>query len=68
MYDGTWGGGPVPMELADFEVCLAFKLSWREWKQETPLYVQRVWADLLSTKRRIEADAAERARRQRGER
>lgn len=65
VYDGTWGGGPVPRELADFEMCLAFQVSWREWKEETPLYVQRVFTDLLNTKRRIEADVIERERRKR---
>lgn len=50
----------------DFELCLAFKMSWREWKEDTPLYVQRVWADLLNTKRRVEAAAAEREKRERG--
>jgi len=49
--------------LTDFEACLAFQISWREWKEETPLYVQRVFMDLLNTKRRAEADAIERARR-----
>ena len=37
-------------------------MSWREWKEETPPYVQRVWADLLNIKRRAEAGAAERER------
>lgn len=45
-------------------MCLAFKMSWQEWKENTPPYVQRVWADLLNIKRRAEADAVERARRQ----
>lgn len=46
-------------------MCLAFQISWRQWREETPLYVQRVWSDLLSVKRRIEADAVERAQRER---
>lgn len=53
-------------EIVDFELCLAFKMSWREWKERTPPYVQRVWTDLLNTKRRIESDKAEQARRQQG--
>lgn len=53
------------MEIVDFEVCQAFRISWREWKEETPPYVQRVWTDLLNTKRRIEANAAEREREKR---
>lgn len=47
----------------DFELCLAFKMSWREWKEHTPPYVQRVWADLLNIKRRAESAAVERERR-----
>lgn len=40
-------------------------MSWREWKEETPAYVQRVFVDLLNTKRRVEGDKMEQAQRQR---
>jgi hypothetical protein len=63
VYDGTWGGDTVPAELTDFELCLAFRVSWRQWKEETPLYVQRVFADLLNIRRRVQADLEERERR-----
>ena len=44
-------------------MCLAQQISWREWKEETPLYVQRVFTDLLNVKRRVQADQAEREKR-----
>ena len=43
-------------------MCLAFKMSWREWKEETPPYVQKVWTDLLNAKRRAESSAIDRER------
>ena len=49
--------------MTDFELCLAQQISWREWKEETPLYVQRVFTDLLNVKRRVQADQAEREKR-----
>lgn len=42
----------MPHEIADFEVCSEFGMSWAEWKLRTPAYVQRVWLDLLAIKRR----------------
>jgi hypothetical protein len=44
-------------------LCLAFQVSWKQWKEETPLYVQRVFADLLNIRRRVQADLEERERR-----
>lgn len=43
-------------------MCQAFRMPWREWKEHTPPYVQRVWADLLNIQRRVENDRVDRQR------
>jgi hypothetical protein len=54
IYEGTWASGAPPDEFVDFELCYAFHLSWQQL-QETPIYVRRVWWDLLVARRNAEA-------------
>lgn len=61
VYNGTWGGGAVPKEIIDFEICREMHLSWPEL-QETPAYVQRVWWDCIQARREAEEEAQERQR------
>jgi hypothetical protein len=62
LYDGTWGGGPIPREISDFELMLPDGMGW-SWQelQETPLYVQRFCWDLLQIRREAQHAANERA-------
>lgn len=62
IYEGTWASGPPPEELVDFEFCYAMHLSWQDY-QAMPLYVRRVWWDLLQARRNAEHDRNERGRR-----
>lgn len=61
IYGGTWGSGPVPVEVQWVELMLTFKWSW-EQMLATPPYVRRVCWDLLAAKREARAAAEERAR------
>lgn len=61
MYDGTWSSGPVPDELADFEVMREMHWSWAEL-QATPPYIRRFCWDFTLARRKAENDAAERER------
>lgn len=60
IYDGTWSSGPPPQELRDFELCHAMHWSWQEL-QETPLYVQRAFWDLLQARRNAEREQAKKS-------
>ncbi|MGH7743620.1 MAG: hypothetical protein ACREQ5_02190 [Candidatus Dormibacteria bacterium] len=59
IYEGTWSSGPPPPEIVDFELCYAMNLSWQDY-QQTPLYVRRVWWDLLQARREAENDRHDR--------
>jgi hypothetical protein len=61
LYDGTWGGGPVPAEIVDFELMRAMGWSWADL-EATPLYVRRYCWDLLQARNEAEAAAYERAK------
>jgi len=59
IYGGTWASGAPPEEFVDFEICLAFHISWQVL-QEMPPYIRRVWWDLLCARREAENRAQRR--------
>ncbi len=61
MYEGTWSSGPVPDELADYEVMREMHWSWDQL-QATPTYVRRYCWDFTLARRSAEQAAAERTR------
>lgn len=61
IYEGTWGSGAPPQELVDFELCRQMHIGWTEL-QSTPIYVRKVWWDLLNTRAEAEQAAHDRSR------
>lgn len=61
MYEGTWSSGPVPGELADFEVMREMHWSWDQL-QATPEYVRRYCWDFTLARRAAEQASADRAK------
>ncbi len=65
IYDGTWGSGAGPPELADYEIMREMGWSWADL-EATPAYVRRYCSDFTAIRRRIEAEAIERERHRHG--
>lgn len=63
IYDGTWGGGPVPEELPIAEIILETHWSWDDYMNCPPYIRQVVW-DVIQIRRRVENERIERQRRE----
>lgn len=63
IYEGTWGSGPPPPELVDFELMRYMRWSWRDL-DETPEYVRRYCWDLMQARLSAERDAHDKSMRE----
>jgi hypothetical protein len=63
IYNGTWGGGPAPEELPIAEIILETGWSFGDYL-DCPRYFRQVIWDVIQTRRRAEAEAQERQRRE----
>jgi hypothetical protein len=62
VFDGTWGGGPLPEEIRDYLLVRHMRWSWSEL-EATPAYVRRAFWDLMQAELQAQADEADSARR-----
>jgi len=65
IYEGTWGSGAPPQEMADFELMFHMHWSWPDLCA-TPMYVKRYTWDLLQARLSAEREAQERETRKHG--
>lgn len=56
VYNDTWGGGPLPGEIIDFELMSQMRWSWQDL-ESTPPYVKRYTWDLLQIRNEAERNA-----------
>jgi hypothetical protein len=63
IYDGTWGGGPVPEELPVAEIILETHWSWDDYDRCPPYIRQLIW-DVIQIRRRKDNETRERQHRE----